>query len=95
MRADKHFLGGRGIPSRSAHERVHSVGGVKPDGGRWKLTQDKAISYILDGTYVSNIEKPGGQQLDVVVATSAYGSYLKTGADREQPDKLLSLTTCP
>jgi hypothetical protein len=65
----------------SAHERVHSVGGVKPDGGRWKLTQDKAISYILDGTYVFYIEKPGGQRLDVIVATSAYGSYLKTEAD--------------
>ncbi len=35
----------------NAHERIHSVGGVKPDGSRWKLTQDKAISYIQDGTY--------------------------------------------
>jgi hypothetical protein len=55
----------------SAHERVHSVGGVKPDGSRWKLTQDKAISYILDGTYVFYVEKPGGRRLDVIAATSA------------------------
>ena len=34
-------------------------------------------------------------RLDVIVATSAYGNYLKTDADREQPDKLLSLPTCP
>ena len=73
----------------NAHERIHSVGGVKPDGSRWKLTQDKAISYIQDGTYVFYIEKPGGHRLDVIVATSAYGNYLKTDADREQPDKLL------
>jgi hypothetical protein len=71
------------------------VGGVKPDGSRWLLTQDKAISHIQDETYVFYIEKPGGQRLDVIVATSAYGNYLKTEADGEQPDKLLSLPTCP
>jgi hypothetical protein len=59
------------------------------------MTQDKAISYIEDGTYVFYIEKTGGLQLDVIVATSAHGNYLKTVADREQPDKLLSLPTCP
>jgi uncharacterized protein DUF3892 len=79
----------------SAHERIHSVGGAKPDGSRWKLAQDKAISCIQDGTYVFYIEKPGGHRLDVIVATSAYGNYLKTVADREQPDKLLSLPICP
>ena len=71
------------------------MGGAKQDGSHWKLTQDKAISSILDGTYVFYIEKPGGLRLDVIVATSAHGSYLKTVADREQPDKLLSLPTCP
>jgi hypothetical protein len=40
------------------------------------------------------IEKPGGLRLDVTVATTAYGNYLKTAADREQPDKLLSLPGC-
>jgi hypothetical protein len=78
-----------------AHERIHSVGGIKPDRSRWSLTQDKAVSYIQDGTHAFYIEKPGGQRVDVIVATSAYGNYLKTVADREQPDKLLSLPTCP
>ena len=59
----------------SAHERIHSVGGVKPDGSPWIMTQDKAISYIEDGTYVFYIEKTGGLRLDVIVATSAHGSY--------------------
>jgi hypothetical protein len=36
----------------NAHERIHSVGGVKPDGSRWKPTQNRASSYIQDGTYV-------------------------------------------
>ena len=79
----------------SAHERIQSVGGVKPDGSRWILSQDKAISYIQDGTHVFYIERTGGVRLDVIVATSAHGNYLKTVADREQPDKLLSLPSCP
>jgi hypothetical protein len=40
------------------------------------------------------MEKPGGVRLDVTVATSAHGNYLKTVADREQPEKLLSLPGC-
>ena len=84
----------------SAHELIHSVGGVKPDGSHWKLTQDKAISDIEDGTCVFYIERPAGHRIDVIVAVSVDGSkhlskYLKTMADREQPDKLLSLPTCP
>ena len=82
-----------------AHERIHSVGGVKPDGSPWKLTQDKAISDIEDGTYVFYIESPVGHRIDVIVAVSVGGKslnkYLKTIADREQPGKLLSLPTCP
>jgi hypothetical protein len=80
----------------SAHERIHSVGGFKPDGSRWKLTQDKAISDIEDGIYVFYIEGTGGRRIDVIVAVNADGSkYLKTIADREQPVNLLSLPTCP
>jgi hypothetical protein len=83
----------------SAHERIHSVGGVKPDGSHWKLTQDKAISDIEDGTSVFYIEVPAGHRIDVIVAVSAEGKslnkYLKTTADKEQPDYLLSLPSCP
>lgn len=83
----------------SAHERIHSVGGVKPDGSQWKLTHDKAISDMENGTYVFYIESPVGHRIDVIVAVSADGKslnkYLKTTADREQPGKLLSLPTCP
>ncbi len=41
------------------------------------------------------IKKTGGLRLDVIVATSAHGNYLKTVADGERPDKLLSLPLCP
>ena len=84
-----------GTNRTNACERIHSVGGVKPDGSRWLLTQDEAISYIQDGTYVFYVEKAGGHRVDVIVATSAYGNYLNTAADKEQPNTLLSLPTCP
>ena len=72
----------------------------KPDGSHWKLTQEKAISFIEDGTCVFYIESPVGHRLDVIVAVSTEGGmtlhkYLKTTADKEQPHKLLSLPTCP
>ena len=83
----------------NAHERIHSVGGVKPDGSHWKLTQDKAISEIEAGTCVFYIESPLAHRIDVIVAVNAHGTsvdkYLKTTADKEQPAKLLSLPTCP
>ena len=38
----------------------------------------------------------GGRTVSVIIATSAYGhKYLKTQADGEHPDNLLSLPECP
>ena len=42
------------------------------------------------------IERGGGHRVDLIIATGADGDkYLKAVTDREQPDKLLSLPTCP
>lgn len=81
----------------SAHERIQSIGGAKPDGSHWKLTQDEAISSLQDGSSAFYIERlASDQRVDLIVATSKFGNkYLKTVADREQPEKLLSLPTCP
>jgi hypothetical protein len=80
----------------SAYERIHAIGGVNPNGSGWKLTQDKAISQVENGTSVFYIERPGGQRVDAIIAMDAHANkYLKTVADRDQPDNLLYLPTCP
>lgn len=79
----------------SAHERIQNVGGVNHDGTRWQLTQPEAITSIEQGKYSFFVNR-GGREADVIVAMSAYGNkYIKTVADGEQPDNLLSLPECP
>ena len=78
------------------HERIHSIGGKNPDGSRWQLDEPTAIAKIKNGTYSFYVERPAGHIAEIIVARSRYGNeYLKTVADGEQPDNLLSLTECP
>ena len=79
---------------QNPHERILSIGGFH-NGQRWKLTQEQAIAGIDSGKrsfYVS----VAGRTVAVVVAISRFGNrYLKTEADGEQPNNLLSLPECP
>lgn len=78
----------------NAYERIRAIGGINPDGSNWKLLQEDAIRHIEAGTY-SFYVKVRGQVADVIVAMSRYGhKYLKTVADGEQPNNLLSLYEC-
>jgi len=77
------------------YERILNIGGVNPDGQRWKLTQKQAIDGIEQGRWNFYVSA-GGSTVWVVVALSRYGNkYIKTTADGEQPDNLLSLPECP
>jgi hypothetical protein len=78
------------------YERITHVGGPNPPGatGRWKLTQPDAIKGVQEGKW-SFFVKVGNHEVDVVVAKSRFGNlYLKTTADQDTPDNLLSLPEC-
>ena len=77
------------------HERIKNIGGANSGGGNWKLTLEKAIAGIKADKWkfwtVAN-----GKSVWVVIAKSAQGNeYLKTEADGDQPNNLLSLPECP
>ena len=79
---------------QSKYERISHVGGPNANGTRWKLKLDDAIAGIEAGTY-SFFTKPSTHEVNVVVAKTAQGrKYLKTVADADTPDNLLSLMEC-
>lgn len=76
------------------HERILYIGGVS-GGTRWKLSQQDAINGIEQGKWNFYVSV-NGNTVWVIVATSQYGhKYLKTQADGEHPNNLLSLPECP
>lgn len=79
---------------QSPHERIRNIGGINPDGSRWRLTLSDAIQYIKNGTY-SFFVSVNGRSVDVIIARHTGYEYLKTENDGDQPNNLLSLPECP
>ncbi len=78
----------------NTHERITHVGGYETS--QWKITQQEAIEYIENGVWRFWVKPQTGDAVWVEVAVSRYGNkYLKTEADGEQPNNLLSLPECP
>ncbi len=78
----------------SAHERISHIGGIGFAGRRWKLSHRGAIDAIENGRYSFYVSREDGAAR-LVIATKDGRKYLKSEADGEQPDNLLSLPECP
>ena len=77
------------------YERITHIGGGQTIITSWRKTQQEAIAEIESGEsqFFVNID---GKSVWVIVAVSRYGNkYLKTEADGEEPNNLLSLPECP
>ena len=79
-------------PREDRHHSITHVGGFGTS--QWKLTKDDAIGKIERGEWTF-FTMVGGVRADVIVASHLGRKYLKTKADRDTPDNLLSLPECP
>jgi Protein of unknown function (DUF3892) len=77
-----------------AHDRIHAIGGINTEGNVFKVTSEQAIAGIESGNWAF-VVRQAGRTVSVIVATRLGRKYLKTVADGEQPDNLLSLPECP
>ena len=80
-------------PRYDEYNRITHVGGVGDK--RWKITTDSAIDHIESGAWEFETKPPFGHGQKVIVAQRLGRKYLKTVADYDTPDNLLSLPECP
>jgi hypothetical protein len=78
---------------QSRHERIHSLGGVNGQGGKWQNTEAEVIAMIESGQY-HFFTVGGGEKANVIIAKHEGRKYLKTDADSTTKDNLLSLPEC-
>jgi hypothetical protein len=78
----------------SPHDRITQIGGVNPDGSNWRLALAEAIQGIKTGKWRFFVERPLGDRVIVIVASRNGREYLKTEADGDEPNNLLSLPMC-
>lgn len=79
---------------QNPYERIINLGGTTASGGTWKATQKEVIQMIDAGTHSFYVEIDG-DRVNVITAISRYkNKYVKTEADGDEPNNLLSLPEC-
>lgn len=79
-----------------ADRRIDSIGGAtgaEGTNGPWTLKLDPAIAGIESGKWAF-WTSANGRDVQVIVATRNRRKYLKTEADGDEPNNLLSLPRC-
>lgn len=79
-------------PREDRHHSITHIGGYESK--QWKITKDEAIDFIERRIW-EFYTLVGGHRRKVIVATRLGRKYLKTEADHDTPDNLLSLPECP
>lgn len=80
----------------SLYERIIAITAVSQEtGNHQRFTEDEAINRIEKETDEFYDERPAGHRVKLVVAQREGRKYLKTEADGEKPNNLLSLPDCP
>jgi len=78
----------------SPTEAITHIGGRNADGTRWRITQKEAIAGMKAGRWSFYVTR-NGVRANVVVAVSRFGNeYIRTEADYQEPNNLLSLMSC-
>lgn len=91
---DKFKLAALKQPRNDAYTWTTHVGGRGQT--QRSLTVAEVFQRIQSGREGIYVERPTGERVDVIVATSRFGNkYIKTTADGHEPKNLLSLPECP
>jgi len=81
---------------REKYERILGLGCYTPTNVFLTFTEAQVIDGIENNGDSFYVERPTGHVIDLEVITERDGTkYVKTEADGERPDNLLSLPTCP
>ncbi|MES2678576.1 MAG: DUF3892 domain-containing protein [Bacteroidota bacterium] len=75
------------------HERITHIGGKNSEGGKWRITQEKAIDGILNNELEFYMAK-NGKTIKIIVAGPFGKKYLKSENDPDSPLDLLGLPDC-
>lgn len=76
-------------------ERITSLGCYAPGNIFLTFSEAEVIERLESKSNSFYVERPTGHVVDLIVAEREGRKYVKTEADGEKPDNLLSLPTCP